>query len=103
MMLKRLKQNKGETLTETLASVVIISLALLMLPGAVVAAARVNASAKKQVIYMENVEDAAEGVDTGTCDFVFSVTGNTTTLKVENIKVKRFGTEETGLYEMGLK
>lgn len=101
MMKKRLKQKNGETLVETLVSLVIIALALLMLPGAVVAAARVNAKAKKQVIYMEKTLDATKGVDVGTCDISFSSDSKTYT--VPGVEVTRFGTEETGLYEIGLK
>ena len=102
MMKRKLKTSSGETLAETLVSVIIISLALLILPGAVVAAARVNATAKKQIIYMENTEDAPTGVDVGTCDVTISVDGNSNTNSLSGVKVKRFGTEETGLYEFGL-
>lgn len=38
----KLKQTKGETLAETLAAVLLISLAALILAGALVSAARVN-------------------------------------------------------------
>lgn len=102
-MRKKKKSTSGETLAETLVSVVIISLALLMLPGAVVAAARVNATAKKQVIYMENLEDAPTGVDAGTCTMTLSVEGKTETIQLTGVEVKKFGPEETGLYEIGLR
>ncbi len=98
-MMKKMKQTSGETLAETLASVVIISLALLMLPGAVVAAARVNATAKKQVIYMENREETLAG----TCKITISIDGKSETIQLPGVEVKRFGSEETGLYEIGLK
>lgn len=99
-VLKRLKKNNGETLVETLVALIITALGLLMLPGAVVAAARVNAISEKQVIYMEKTLEADKGVDAGKCDVTFSVGGNSSTL--EDVKVLRFGTEETGLYEIGL-
>ena len=99
-VLKRLKKNNGETLVETLVALMITALGLLMLPGAVVAAARVNAISEKQVIYMEKTLEADAGVDAGKCDVTFSVGGNSGT--VEDVKVLRFGTEETGLYEIGL-
>lgn len=102
-MMKKMKQTSGETLAETLASVVIISLALLMLPGAVVAAARVNATAKKQVIYMENREEAPTGTPAGTCKLTISIDGKSETIQLPGVEVKRFGSEETGLYEIGLK
>lgn len=99
MMKKRLKSTSGETLTETLVAVVMVSLALIMLPGAVVAAARVNAAAKKQVIFMENRAEA----DAGECNIKITVDGQTGEVLLQNVKVKRFGTEETGLYEVGLE
>lgn len=98
----KLKRNNGETLAETLVSLVIISLALLMLPGAVVAAARVNAQKEKQVIYMEKTVDAVKGTPVGAFDVTFSVEGKTPAT-VSNVEVTRFGSEQTGLYEMGLK
>ena len=103
MMKKRLKSTSGETLTETLVAVIMVSLALIMLPGAVVAAARVNATAKKQVIFMENRAEAPTGADAGKCDVTITVDGKTGSVLLQNIKVKRFGTEETGLYEVGLE
>ncbi len=100
-MKRKLKQKKGETLVETLVSLVIIALALMMLPGAVVAAARVNAQVEKQVIFMEKTAAAEKGTSTGTCDVTFSDGINSFT--VDNVEVTRFGSEETGLYEVGLK
>ena len=98
--MKKIKNKKGETLTETLVALIITALALLMLPGAVVAAARVNAAAAKQVIYMEKTSDASNGVDAGSCSITFSSASNSKT--VDNVKVKRFGSESLGLYEFGL-
>lgn len=103
MMKKRLKSTSGETLTETLVAVVMVSLALIMLPGAVVAAARVNAAAKKQVIFMENRAEAPTGADAGECNITITVDEKPGSVILQNIKVKRFGTEETGLYEVGLE
>ena len=45
-MLKRLKDIAGETLVETLIAVIVIVLALTMLAGAIVTAARVNSAAQ---------------------------------------------------------
>ena len=71
--MKKLKQKTGETLTETLVALVIMALALIMLPGAVVAAARVNATTEKQVIFMEKTLEAEKGVKAGSCDITFSM------------------------------
>lgn len=100
---KKIKSISGETLTETLVAVVMVSLALIMLPGAVVAAARVNAAAKKQVIFMENRAEAPTGADAGKCNITITVDGQTGEVLLQDVKVKRFGTEETGLYEVGLE
>lgn len=97
---KKIKNKNGETLVETLVALIITALALLMLPGAVVAAARVNAISEKQVIYMEKTLEADNGVDAGKCDVTFSVGGTSNTL--QDVKVRRFGTKDTGLYEIGL-
>lgn len=96
--MKKLKRKNGETLAETLVSLVIISLALIMLPGAVVAAARVNAKVEKQAILMEKDKKSE---DTTLTDVTITMNGTTGTLS--NVKVTRFGSEENGLYEMKLK
>lgn len=44
---KKLRQCRGESLIETLAALLIATLALTMLPGAIIAAARTNAEAEK--------------------------------------------------------
>ncbi len=98
--MKKLKQKTGETLTETLVALVIMALALIMLPGAVVAAARVNATMEKQVIFMEKTLEAEKGVKAGSCDITFSMDSISST--VSAVEVTRFGSEETGLYEIGL-
>lgn len=43
----KLRRNAGETLAEMLVSVLIISLGMLMLSGAIIAAARVNSRARR--------------------------------------------------------
>ncbi len=91
----------GETMVETLVALIITTLALMMLPGAVVAAARVNARIGDQVIYMERTKDAAAGVDAGKCDITFS-TSDMKKSTVSGLQVTRFGNDKTGLYEIGL-
>lgn len=58
----RLAVETGETLVETLVSVVIVSVAVLMLATAVVTAARVNTAIKAEDTAF-NVANASEGVD----------------------------------------
>ena len=45
--MRKLRRNAGETLAEMLVSVLIISLGMLMLSGAIIAAARVNRRARE--------------------------------------------------------
>ncbi|MBE5896677.1 MAG: hypothetical protein E7281_02835 [Lachnospiraceae bacterium] len=97
----KLRDKSGETLVETLVALIITTLALMMLPGAVVAAARVNARISDQVIYMERTDDAAAGVDAGKCDITFS-TSDMKKSTVNGVQVTRFGNDKTGLYEIGL-
>ncbi|WP_026664551.1 type II secretion system protein [Butyrivibrio sp. FC2001] len=52
-ILKRLKSKKGESLIETLVALLIGVLALMMLPGAVVGAARANRKAAEQSVYSD--------------------------------------------------
>lgn len=98
----KLKLKTGETLAETLVSLIIISLALLMLPGAVVAASRVNAEKEKQVIFMEKYE-GDYGTSEGTFDVTFTLGGdNSKASVIKDVEVTRFGSEENGLYGAGM-
>ena len=58
---KKLKANKGETLVETLISMLIVVLSVTMLAGSIVAAARINQSAKDMnaPVQLDNVSDTA--------------------------------------------
>ena len=49
--MKAIDNKKGETLVETLMSLIIITLALLMLPGAIISAARLNKTVEEQPMY----------------------------------------------------
>lgn len=100
----KIKKKNGESLGETLVSLIIISLALLMLPGAVVAAARVNAKTKQQVILMEKEKTAdSYGTTVGNYDVMVTSGGKTLTIPSSKIDVIRFGEEENGLYGIRLK
>ena len=58
---KKLKANTGETLVETLISMLIVVLSVTMLAGSIVAAARINQSAKDMnaPVQLDNVSDIA--------------------------------------------
>ncbi len=47
-MIKKLRERKGESVAETLYSTLIISLAFLILAGAIISAASINAKVKNQ-------------------------------------------------------
>lgn len=51
IIIKKFKKNKGETLSETLFALLIIALALIMLPGAVVSASKVNHAVKNTTLF----------------------------------------------------
>lgn len=76
--MKKIFENNGETLIETIASTVIITLMMIMVAGAVVAAARVNSRADNSVNSL-NVKDAA------------TVSGVTFTLKFADASAGRTG------------
>lgn len=61
-MRKRLAAQRGETLTETLVSLLIGAMALVMLPGALVASAKVNAEAEKQSATVYSSMEAVSAV-----------------------------------------
>ncbi len=56
---KKMRGKSGETLVETLAAVMIAAMGLLVLPGAIVAASRINAKAGQAPVFMEVEEGGA--------------------------------------------
>ena len=77
--IKKLKSDKGETLVETLISMLIVVLSVTMLAGSIVAAARINQSAKDMnaPVQLDNVSDKAAVVKlthVGADDSVINVT-----------------------------
>lgn len=70
--MKKRRSKAGETLVETLASVLIAALAFALLSTAAVTAARINASAREDVSFRYNAERKetvtvmAEGAGSGT-------------------------------------
>ncbi len=47
--MKKLRNNSGETIVETLAAVLIVALCFLMLAGAIVTSSKINKQAKEQI------------------------------------------------------
>ena len=62
----RIRSAKGETLIETLVALLIGVLALLMLPGAIVAATKANKEAAENSVYSADAGGANSGVVTVT-------------------------------------
>ena len=63
-MNRKLKSNAGETLVETLFSLLVIGLAMTMLAGAIMAAARVNKGARdfNTAFILDNAEKVSSSV-----------------------------------------
>lgn len=72
-VLNRLRQRAGESLGETLAALLIATMGLTMLPGAIVTAARLNKRAEQRHSY-------AEGSDTAV-PYTFPAGGNSIRLE----------------------
>lgn len=60
MIRKKLRSASGETLAETMVAMVIVVLGMMLLAGAIVAAAKVNASAREQNAWSDTVNGATE-------------------------------------------
>ena len=75
LLKKKLRSKRGETLTETLSSLLIIVPAMVMLAGAIVTAARINYNArtmKASELPVFNPTTEVAGSITGTGDVSFS-------------------------------
>lgn len=51
-VLNKLTDNRGETLIEMLVSIVLISLAMLLLSGAIMTAARINRASNEEAVFL---------------------------------------------------
>ena len=89
----RLKDTSGETIVETLVTMIILSLAVIMLSGAVVTSARVNAKA-------DNI-DTAFYVDEGQLtqeSGVMTITDGSGAANAATLDVKVYKTENDYIY-----
>lgn len=60
VIIKKLRAHNGESMSETLFALLIIALALIMLPGAVVSASKVNYATKQSTLFTSlDAEDVA--------------------------------------------
>ncbi len=66
--MKKLKSAKGESLTETLVALLISSLALMILAGAIVTAARINTRLRNEDVAFKKAQTPSSGSVTVTMD-----------------------------------
>ncbi len=63
-LIEKLRDRSGETIVETLVSMLIVVLAFMMLAGAIVASARVNASVEGHTLYLDEADPVTGNVQT---------------------------------------
>ncbi len=83
---KKIRENAGETIVETLVSMLIVVLAVTMLAGSIVAAARVNAGAAKQTVYLNE----ADSGNTAMGGAVVRIDGYGTAFQATGVTVKQY-------------
>ena len=64
-LIKKVRSGKGETLIETLVALLIGVLALMMLPGAIIAASKANKEAAENSVYSEDADPGTTVTVTG--------------------------------------
>ena len=87
-----IKEKKGESIAETLVAMLITVLALTLLPGAIVAAARVNQRAESQTTYVDRTKSTV--ISSGSLILDTGEIGDGGKIVV-NKSIKEY-TEETG-------
>lgn len=92
--MKKKSNNKGETITETLVSLLLISLAMLMLPGAIVASAKLNKAVENEIVYPQ---EGTKNSNVAGLKIKLTCEGQSSTYT--GISVNRYGDEGDGLYE----
>ena len=83
--LQKWKNNAGETLTETLLAMMIAVLGLMILPGAILAAARINDRAEGTHMFMEE----GRGTTENTTIKLELESGSGTTVELTGVTVKK--------------
>ncbi len=92
-IMRRLRSNRGESLVESMIAIVIAALTAMILAGAVVSAARVNAGAKKIVTFPGSEHVSSLGEKTLTLTMQVSDSETYT----ENITVNLYAEEQEGM------
>lgn len=102
---KKLKDTAGETIIETLVSLVIACLGLLLLPGAIVAAAKTNRAAEKYSFYAPGSQSgegtAGEENATIVTDGTISIDGVSVNVKITT-NTRGTGDNKTTFYSYSL-
>ncbi|MCR5097866.1 MAG: hypothetical protein K6B14_02840 [Lachnospiraceae bacterium] len=90
--MKKISSKKGETIAETLISVLIVTMALTILAGAIVSAARINSRIKNEEVAFAKEETPEGYIDKSV---VFSMTG----VSIQPVDVKVYSSgNDTGYY-----
>ncbi len=84
---EKIKDSSGESLVETLVSVLIVVLAFMMLAGAIVAAARVNAGTEDHTMYVNQADSDPDSNK--------EVTGATVTITIPGGSINAGATVKT--------
>ena len=90
----KLKDKNGETIAETLVALLITVLALMLLPGAIVAASRVNNRVEKQTTYVDYTKGQ---IVTGTLTINTGGIGTSGTITVSPT-IKKYTKEGKSIY-----
>ena len=88
---QKIRERSGETIVETLVSMLIVVLAVTMLAGSIVAAARVNQSASKQTLYL-NEEDSGNAPVTGA---VVRIDGSGVSFQATGVNVMQYHPDDS--------
>lgn len=90
-MLRKLKQQKGETLVETLAALLIATLSVMMLTSAITASARINAGNKEADKKLTEELQAAESYSSKISEMKQEIEFNFTNYADEKVEVFLYG------------
>ena len=93
LFIKKLKEKNGESVAETLVAMLIAVLALMLLPGAIAAASRVNSKVEDMTVYVDRSDDSKNFDVTGKLKMTTGGTGSIDEITVTT-KIKKY-TEKT--------
>ena len=91
----KLKEKKGESVAETLVAMLITVMGLMLLPGAIAAAARVNSRTEDMTIYVDKSDSSSNTSVTGNLKMTTGeeVSGDEITV---NMEIKKYTEKKSG-------